>query len=169
MIANPPYILLLEAVKADLDGADWLGETGLPTVHRRHQRHRLLDQQERPGIEVVFVDDDAVDDQALQLNAWEQQRAMTIDLSADADLEPEDSGQDPTGWLRLSRICATGFSAIKRDGSATRRLADYVSLRSVNPSEESDPDQGRLAYTLVVLYRVRSDDENVLLAEGVNA
>lgn len=180
MIDIPPPIRLLEAIKQTLEPVDYLNRAGLAGVRIRHRRNRNTKAGERPCIAIAFVDDDGPDDDQLDLTCGERQRSLTVDLIADVDLAPEkaDIDQDPatpgveidpTGNLVPSRLLAAAIEALKTPGSAIDVLSDYISVKSLSPDEDSQADYGRLVRTIIVLYRVRSDDENVLLAEGMNA
>lgn len=168
MIDTPPHIQLLAAIKTTLEAVDYQADAGVAGVKIRHRRNRYSWDSERPCVSIVFVHDVIPDDAALELNAWEKQRQLTVDLVVDLDLPPEDSDEDPTGNLALSLVAAASLRAMKDPASPIAQLSDYISGHDIEPSEDSKPDKGRLSLTSIVLYRVRSDDENVLLAEGVN-
>lgn len=179
MIDTPPVIRLLEAIKATAETVDYLDKAGVPGVRVRHRRNRHSKPGELPCVAVRYVDDDGPDEDQLDLTSWERVRTLTVDLvydlklapeKADIDADPETPGVevDPTGNLQLARMDAATLEALKTPGSPIRVLSDYISTKSLSPDEDSTTDQGRLVRTIIVLYRVSADDENVLLAEGMN-
>jgi hypothetical protein len=168
MIATPPHILLLEAALVDLRAVDWTADTGLEHVMSRHQRNRSASSEEKPCVGLVFISDQAGGGD-IDHNAWETNRSMTCELVADAFLDAEDSELDPTGLLRLSRMNAAAFRAIATDGSNLRQLCDWVIQSDISTGDNSHADEGRLVTGFSVVYRVKTDDPNTLLAQGVMA
>lgn len=168
MIADAPYVRLLLAAAQTLEATN-LNDAGIAAgvlVTVRHARSRKVMKGERPGISIVFVGDDPTG--AEDLNNDETQREMVFDLQCDVEMETEVSGEDPTGLGLLSRLAAVATRALRDDASPLRALCDFVTPGSVDPDDENRGDEGRLVRRLSVLYRVRSDDENVLLAAGEN-
>lgn len=168
MIETPPHIILLEAIKATGEAVDFATDAGVPDVLVRHRRFRDAVESEKPCVSIEFVDDGVLDEAAIDLNAWETVRVLTITLHADADISAEVGGDDPTGSLKLSLMLAAFMAALQAEDSPMREVCDRVSQRDINPDEQSKPTTARLSLTALVLYRVRSDNPNVLLAEGVN-
>jgi hypothetical protein len=168
MIATPPHILLLEAALSDLRLVDWTDETGLEQVSTRHQRNRAASHEEKPCVGLLFINDE-LGGGDLDHNTWETNRTLTIELVADAQLDTEDSELDPTGLLRLSRLNAAAVRALMDEASALRQLCDFVGQTDILPGDNSHSDEGRLVTGLSVVYRVKTDDPNTLLARGVMA
>lgn len=166
MINPEPFDRLLDAIVATGDTVDWLTQTGQDSVTARHGRNRYADEEEKPCVSVVFVGDEPAGDD-LDHNAWETVRELQIDLVVDAALDPEDGNLDPTGYRRLSRIAAAFIKAMRTPGSPIDLLSDWVRQAGIAPDDRSTSDQGRLVSSVIVVYRVRTDDENVLLAQGV--
>ena len=167
MLPDAPHILLLMAIKETALAVDFLEDAGVAeTVTIRHARNRKPVRSEKPCISILLVSDDPRPDE-LQRNMWETTRELVFDLQGDMDLETEDSDADPTGLGKLSKMLAAASRAIRDEASPLGQLCDYVTAGTVAPDEKSQADEGRLVKGMSVLYRVRSDDENVLLARGV--
>lgn len=168
MIADAPYVRLLLAIEASLLLADYHTDAGLApggNMTVRHARSRKVIKSERPSISIIFVGDEA--QQAEQFrNDWETVRIMQFDLQVDVEIDTEDSELDPTGLGLLSRLAAVAVRAIRREDSPVSQLVDYITPGGIDPDDENRGDDGRLVRGMTVLYRVRTDDENVLLAAG---
>lgn len=58
--------------------------------------------------------------------------------------------------------------ALRDEDGPLRQLCDWVIDGDENPDDDSQPDEGRLVKPISVVYRVRTDDPNRLLAPGEN-
>lgn len=170
MIDIPPHIRLLMKAEEKFKTVDFMQDAGLPSaVTVRHSRNRNAVRFEKPSLSIIFVGDDPQPNEQ-DRNAWEVVRELVFDIQVDLDLTTEISDEDPTGLLFLSRTVAAAVKALKDsvqpiflDG-----LCDWIAVGSIDPEERSQPDIGRMTRALTVLYRVRSDDANVLLSAGEN-
>jgi len=166
----PPHIKLLIAIENALLTVDFAVQAGISRpLTIRHSRSRAPVRAERPALSIIFVGDDPRPDEQ-DRNDWEQVRELTVDLQVDLDLETENRFQDRTGLLYLSLVQAVAVKALKEPDMPVflGGLCDWISVGSIDPEERSQPDIGRMTRALTVLYRVRSDDANVLLAAGEN-
>lgn len=172
MILPAPHIRLLVAAYQTLEPIDWLTDTGVDGLTLRHMRHRFSTSSEKPCLSLRWTGNNDPGTRGEYLNAWERPREMGLDLIIDMALPTELSGDDPTGWEKHSRIAARAMTAFQTQGDANflyPLLCDWIVAGDDSPDEDSKPDDARLVKSLSVLYRVRVDDENVLLAQGVNA
>jgi hypothetical protein len=170
MIGQAPHITLALAIEAAGNAVDYLGRAGIAgNVTIRHARNRKPVRAEKPCMSIIIVSDDYQPDEA-DRNDWEQVRELIVDLQADLDLDTEDSGDDPTGLDKLSRFVAAFVAGLKDPEMPTYLggLCDWIRVGALEPDDRSTPDDGRMTRAIHVLYRVRSDDANVLLAQGVN-
>ncbi|HEX9946412.1 MAG TPA: hypothetical protein VGA98_02630 [Allosphingosinicella sp.] len=170
LIDLAPHIKLLLAMAATLELVDYQVRAGASKpVKIRHARNRKPVRSEKPAISIIFVGDDPRPDD-LQRNAWEAVRELQADLQCDADLAAEDSEEDVTGLAVLSRILAAGVEMLevaRRDVvTPFNDLADSIMAGTVDPDDKSREDDGRLVRRVTVVYRVRTDGSNVLLAPG---
>lgn len=163
----PPFVrLLLKMAERGREGV--YPEVGGP-VTIRHARNRNPVRSERPCISLICVSDEVRGDDQMR-NEWEVVRELVVDLQVDLELTAEDSGLDETGLAALS-MTVTAFLRAIRDEEPTSWLdgmCDWISIGSLEPDDRSTPSDGRMTRAITVLYRTRSDDENVLLAAGVN-
>ncbi len=169
MIALPPPIRILREMAAMGRLADY-AQAGIISdpMTVRHARNRDPVRGEVPCISLILVDDDAVQDEQ-DRNEWESVRSMTVDVQVDLVLANEDSGDDDTGMGVLMMVVAVFVDSLRGpDQIWINGLVDFVRVGALEPDDRSTPDDGRMTRALRVLYRVRSDDENVLLAAGVN-
>lgn len=167
MIEQPPFVKLLGWADDALALVDFAAETGIADVTHRPFRNRNTMEDERWCVAVRFETDLPQQDGEVQNhNAWEKCRELTLSLIVDGDLETEDSGNDPTGLAQLGMIAAAAFKGLRDPAGPLAQKCDWMRLGGIEPDEDSTPDEGRLVYAVIVLYRVRSDDENVLLAQG---
>jgi hypothetical protein len=134
----------------------------------RHAFSRKALRSEKPAISLIMVDDDNRNDD-VNLNAWETARVLVFDMQADVDTDTEDTGLDPTGLRKVSRLLAAAVHGMRAEGSPLMGLIDEFTVGALGPDDKSQSENVRLVRTVSVLYRVRADDENVLLAAGVNA
>lgn len=170
MIETPPHIKLLMKIEEMINLVDFETAAGIgQPMQVRHSRNRKPARSERPLLSIIFVADDVRPDD-VNRNAWEVVREMTVDLQVDLDLDTETSFEDPTGLLYLSMCLAAATNALKDPEQPVflQGKCDWINVGSIDPEERSTPDVGRMTRALSVLYRVRSDDANVLLADGEN-
>lgn len=170
-ISTPPHIQLLLAAAASMDPAvvDYAALTGITApVTIRHAFNRKPVLSEKPCISLIMVGDDNRNDD-IDLNAWETARVLDFDMQADMDTFTEDTGLDPTGLGQISSMLAAAVAAMRAPGSPLSVLCDWITVGALGPDDKSQSENVRLVRAASVLYRVRSDDENVLLAAGVNA
>lgn len=168
-MATPPVILLLDAIRSTLDLVDYQAAAGVAGVTVRHRRNRFTNDSELPCIAIAWVSDEVIDEEASFLTAYEKTRGLTVDLVVDSLIADEESEADPTANLALTSLVAASVTALQDKESPIGLISETVSLRDMAPDEDSKPDKGRLVATLFVVYRVRVDDESILLAEGINA
>ncbi len=144
---------------------DYLDLAGIAEpVTIRHSRKRHPVRGDRPCLTLIFVGDVAVEGET-GLNAWEVARRATIDVQADIDV----ASDDPTGRVALGRMLAAFVGALRAEGSAMLTLIDDVIEGDIDPEDRAQAEDGRLVRSLDLLYRVRSDDGNVLLTAEENA
>ena len=100
---------------------------------------------------------------------------MTLDLVLDLPLLPERSvdapsgdDNDATGWDRLLGITHYVAGKLVSMESPMRLLVDDLLHGDVDPDEESQPDKGRLARSVIVLYRTSMNDPMKLLGPEQN-
>jgi len=169
MITLPPPIILLIEMQRRGAAADYSQVIQDGNVTVRHARNRQAVKGELPSIGLILVSDDPqVSDQ--QRNMDEVVREMVVDVQADIELATEDGGEDETGLAMLMIMIAIFLRSLKDEENASwlGGLCDWISVDSLEPSDRSTADAGRMTRAIRVLYRTRSDDENVLLAAGVN-
>jgi hypothetical protein len=171
MIDLPPPIQILLKLAERGRAADYT-EAGIISgpVTVRHARNRRPVKSEKPCITLIFVTDEEQPTE-LQRNEWEVVREMVVDIQVDLDLETEDSGNDETGMGNLAMVVAVFVKSLRDDpvnASWIDGMCDWIRIGTLEPDDRSTPDDGRMTRALSVLYRTRSDDENVLLAAGVN-
>jgi hypothetical protein len=169
LITKPPHIRQLEAAVADLASADFMENTGVPGIHVRHRRNRLPTSSELPCVTLRWLGCDQTSPDGDYVTAWEQQMLNHMQLEVDLELDTEESGIDPTGWGKHSMVAAYAYSVLAEQSSALFQLCDHVRVPAPQLDEDSKPDDGRLVLPFDVVYRVRTDDPNVLLAPGENA
>lgn len=166
----PPHLKLLAEMSNMIGVVDFQVQAGISRpMQIRHSRNRKPLRSERPLLSIIFVGDDVRPDD-VNRNAWEVVREMTVDLQVDLDLDTEVSFADPTGLLYLSLCLAAAIKSLKHPEQPIflNGKCDWINVGSIDPEERSTPDVGRMTRALSVLYRVRSDDANVLLAAGEN-
>lgn len=166
----PPHLILLAEMGNLIGGVNYQVQAGLSkSLTVRHSRNRKPARSERPLLSIIFVGDDERPDD-VDRNAWESVREMTVDLQVDLDLDTETSYFDPTGLLYLSLVLAAALKSLKDPEQPIflNGKCDWIRVGSIDPEERSTPDVGRMTRALTVIYRVRSDDANVLLASGEN-
>jgi len=169
MISTPPPIILLEAIKLTLADVDYEFAANIAGVTVRHARNRKPVRAERPALSIIWTGDDPRPGDEQFRNAWEAVRELNFDLQTDVDLPSDTQELDDTGWLYLTSMLAAAMEALCAPDSPLRALCDDIIPGSLEPDEKSDADNGRLVRSATVLYRVRTDDQNVLLAAGVDA
>jgi len=144
---------------------------GLPNpFYIRHMRNRKATKGEVPAMSLRLVDIALDPDRQAIHSSSEVCWKAVIDLVLDVDLPPEAASDesDPTGWNILS-VSANTFAGLYLDeNSKIRALVDDVMPGDVDPDEDSTPDNGRLALSVVVLYRTLWNDPNHLLSPEEN-
>ena len=161
-----PHVRILLAIADVGRSVDYLEEAGIAEpVTIRHARNRKPVRSERPCITIIMTGDEPRPDE-MQRNDWETTREMTFDLQADMELPTEVSDEDPTGLGDISLFLAAMVYAIRAPGNPLLQLVDWVMPGKLDPNDDSPSDDGRMTRGLSVVYRVRSDDENELLAAG---
>lgn len=168
MVNDEPFEFLLEKALESIAAVDFLDRAGIAPVTVRHWRNRHSTPSEGTAVSLRFVGDDPRQDD-INLNSWETTRELELDIVVDMELDTEISGIDPTGWKKLGRVAAAAAAALQDPASPLRQWCDWVTPGRNDPDEKSTADNGRLVKAATVLYRVRSDDSNVLLAAGENA
>lgn len=152
---------------ADLQTAFGLAEP----IRVRHVRHRNTMKTERPCISLRLVSIE-IDPERQQIHTQaETCWAMTVDIIVDMELsaEADSAGDDPTGWNQLAGTAAYVASLFLHPASNLLTLVDDTLPGDIDPDEDSTPDDGRLAQSIVVLYRTLRSDLNHLLNSEENA
>jgi hypothetical protein len=164
---DPPFDRLLLAMKEDGEAVNYADEAGIVgDVTIRFRRKRGPVRSEKPCITLIMVTDTGPPAD-MGLNDWETVRILSVD--AQADIEMPSEADDPTGLKILGRFLAAFVGAVKADGSRTRELCDWITEVDIDSEERAQVDDGRLARSLDLQYRVSSVDGNRLLAAGENA
>lgn len=175
----PPETRILEAMKniataqaATIQAAFALSTS--PTV--RHFRHRHALKTEKPCIALLLVGSEVDNERGRVHTSSEQCWAMTVKIVVDLGLLPEmgvavpaGDDNDATGWDRMLGIARTVAGLYVAMNSSLRELVDDVMFGDIDPDEDSQPDDGRLAIAVDVLYRTLYEDPLFLLAPGENA
>ncbi len=128
----------------------------------RHYRNRVTQKTERPCIAIRLVDD-ALNAEIPSGDAI--YKAMTVDFVVDMELIPEadgGSGEDPTGWNALAAVANECSSIFLRENNDLLEIVGDTLAGDTDPDEDSTPDEGRLAQSIVVLYSVLRSDLNQL-------
>jgi hypothetical protein len=170
MLDTAPHVVLLLKMEELGKTVDYLDRAGIAApVTVRHSRNRKVHKSDKPSITLIFVSDDAQPAEH-DRNLYEQARELKVDIQADIDLDTEDSNLDPTGLDRISKFIGAFVGSLKTPDENVwlDNLCDTITIGALNPDDRSTPDDGRMTREINVLYRVRSDDANVLLAQGVN-
>jgi len=136
----------------------------------RHLRNRKATKGEVPAMSLRLVTIELDPDRQAIHTSSEVCWKATVDMVLDIDLPPEEESDesDPTGWNILT-VSANEFAGLYLDEfSDIRKLVDDVMPGDVDPDEDSTPDNGRLAQSVVVLYRTLWNDPNHLLSPEEN-
>lgn len=143
----------------------------------RHYRHRKASKTERPSLSFRY-DGTAFDEtrQGFHTSSevcWQMPVSIIIDLAllpekSDHALPAADDN-DATGWDRLIAVGRYASKLFVAMDSPLRGLVDDILPADVDPDDDSQPDDGRLAASVVVLYRTLSEDPLYLLAPEENA
>lgn len=176
-IPLPPETVILESMKAIGIAADVHVPFGIAEpLTFRHFRHRETAREERPGVALILVESE-IDNQRGQFHtSSEQCWAMTVRVIVDLEFLPEkdhalpaSDDNDATGWDRIMGVARTLAGHYVKMDSALRDLVDDVLYGDIDPDEDSKPDEGRLAFDIIVLYRTHHEDPMLLLGPGDNA
>ncbi len=166
-----PISKILLAMHAIARDADVHELVGLETPFNiRHMRNRKATKGEVPAMSLRLVTIEIDPDRMAIHTSSEICWKATVDLVLDVDLpaEADSDESDPTGWNILT-VSANEFAALYlREDSEIRALVDDVMPGDVDPDEDSRPDNGRLAHSVVVLYRTLWNDPNHLLSPEEN-
>lgn len=137
----------------------------------RHHRNRATQKTERPCVSLRLVSIEIDPDRQQVHTQAEVCWAMTVDIVVDIELAPEadSAGADPTGWNQLAGAAAYVANLFLDPGSDLLTLVDDTLPGDIDPDEDSTPDDGRLAQSIVVLYRTLRSDLNHLLNSEENA
>lgn len=157
---------MLEIAKATDIGA----ALGLTSISARHERNRRATIGERPAMSLRLVKIELDPDRQVVHTSSEVCWQMTVDIVIDMELpkEGEDVDGDDTGWNNVT-VAANAYAALFiAEGSSIRGLVDDVIYGDIDPDEDSTPDNGRLAQSVIVLYRTLWNDPNHLLAPEEN-
>lgn len=138
----------------------------------RHSRHRISKVTERPGISFRLVDI-RLDENNQQIHTQaEVCWAMTVDIIIDMELPAEiddGTGNDPTGWNQLAATGNCVANLFLDPASTLLTMVDDTLVGDIDPDEDSTPDNGRLAQSIIVLYRTLRSDLNQMLNSEENA
>jgi hypothetical protein len=168
MIADAPFNRILIAAQQAGASVDYVAQAGTAAaVTVRHARNRHPANEEKPCLTVWYVSDGPLPDDRNN-DQWEALRELVFDAQADADLDAEDEGTDPTGMGLLGRMLDAFALSLKAEDTPTflGGLVDWIYAGEFNPAERSSTDVGRMTRAFRVVYRVRSDDPNHLLSAG---
>lgn len=167
-----PEHQILERMKTVAIAANLHTAFGLTDPFKiRHTRNRVSMKTERPCIAFrmvnVQLDPDRQQVHSQAEVCWE----MTVDVIVDMELalEPDGGGDDPTGWNQLAATAHAVVNLFLDPASDLLTLVDDTLPGDVDPDEDSTPDNGRLAQSIVVLYRTLRSDLNHLLNSEENA
>ena len=165
----------LPAILADEIAATATEDDPDPELKLRWRRNRYTSAEERPCIAIAFVSDEPADNREQYLSTDAAQRALAFDIIADVVLPPEaeaeETGADIARIEILSHFVDQPMKALKdgfrsdHPGTPLSQLADWVEDLGIDDDEDLADENGRLVGRGNVLYRVRSDDPTVLLAQ----
>ena len=176
-IPLPPETVILErmrdiAIAANIHTVLGYGD---PFVVR-HYRHRNTLKEEKPGIALNLIQTEIDNERGQMHTHSEQCWAMTVRVVVDLSLLPEQpvgtaagDSNDVTGWDRLLAAARLVAGEYVKMGSDLRNLVDDVLYGDIDPDEDSQPDEGRLAIDVIVLYRTYIEDPMLLLGPETNA
>lgn len=172
MMDFPPHIRLLLKLQQLGQAVDYQDRAGIPgVVTIRHARNRNAVRAEKPAMSLILVSDDDRPNEEEGRNDFEQVREMVVDLQADLELPTEVSRSDVTGLGYLSLFVAAFVGGLRDPDQPNRwldGLCDWLRVGALEPDDRSTPEDGRMTRAIHVVYRVRTDDPNVLLADGEN-
>jgi hypothetical protein len=166
-----PYLLMLAGVDA---------VEPLP-LKLRWLRNRYTTAEEKPCIALAFVSDGPQDPsgQDQYPAAGEAVRELAVDIIVDLEVpteveaEEEELVADVAGLEILSHFERRALRALKRGfldpadaATPLSAVAHWVQELGVDNDEDLVDFNGRLVSRINVLYRVRSDDPMILLAQG---
>lgn len=163
MLPKPAFVEILGMSKEALDVGDWETNTGVDNVTIRHYRHRKNAIGEKPCIGLLFLGDGPPEEDTFNLSHSEALRQMDFQLVVDCDIPTEDSDEDPTGLETPGRLMAYGLKLLKDPAGPLYPNVHEVFDGPKDLDEASTPDKARMTRTISVLYRVKSEDEDVRL------
>ncbi len=168
-----PTDQVLLALEETLRLFDWAA-FGLGSVTIRQARNQYAAPDSVPCVTIRWVSDEPrqSDQENRYYTADEMGVEMTVVLEIEVELEPDDGdllAKDPTGTRLPLAIAALCQRALRAEDARISDYADGVSDRGRAQNDDSTADNARFEQTVIVLYRVRTDDPSVLLARGVNA
>ena len=170
-VALHPSTRILNLMLAIAKAAEVHELVGLPTEFTiRHERNRRVTAGDMPAMSLRLVTVELDKDRQTIHSSSEVCWAMTVDLVLDMNLPPEQSvtEPDPTGWNNLM-VAANAFARLYlSEDSTIRTIVDDVIYGDVDPDDDSKPDTGRLAQSVIVLYRTLWNDPNHLLTSEEN-
>lgn len=177
MIPIPPETQILERAKTILEGVAFHTIFGLPEPATiRHERHRKASKSEIPGIALRLVSTEIDNERGPYHTSSEVCWALTFEIVVDLELLAEKSDKslpagddnDVTGWDRLLGVGRYAAGQLVKRESAMRGLVDDLLYGDIDPDEDTQPDKGRLAASVIVLYRTLFDDPMRLLGPEQN-
>lgn len=169
-IMQSPSSRILARMLAIAQATDIGTALGLPTLNVRHERNRRASIGERPAMSLRLVKIELDPDRQVIHTSSEVCWQMTVDIVIDFELpsEGQDVDGDDTGWNNVT-VAGNAFAALFiAEASPIRALVDDVIYGDIDPDEDSTPDNGRLAQSVIVLYRTLWNDPNHLLAPEEN-
>ena len=165
---TPPHRILERMLQIAIDAEIHVPFGVAKPFNFRHHRHRYAKAHERPSISLRMIAPEINPDFEAIHTMSEVCWKMTVDIIVDLDLAPEGAGIDETGWNQLFAIANAVTKLYVAEDSEIRLMIDDVLYGDVDPDEDCTPDNGRLAQSVVVLYRTLWNDPNHLLSSEDN-
>lgn len=163
-----PYIELLKRLCDAIPAAELnalLERTDIKPT--RHGRFREPTDEELPGISLIFVNDSLGN----VLTMGETERRLEVDMHGQMAIAAETSEQadsdDPTGMEEPAALLAAAEGLVR--GSDLYDLIEDIIFADVHPDESSTADEVRMVRHLTLIYRVSTDDPDVILWQGMDA
>lgn len=173
-----PSNIVLMAVKRTLEAYDWIGAGFDAAPHIRHARRRFTDPDEWPCITIRWEQDEPrtadQDDNYASSGEMYVDMRLTLEIEtpsveSDGEDNPDEDPLDETGMGFSTAMAFAALRALKdQDGELRRLWVNDVSDRGRGEDPDSTPDLSRFEQSVIVLYRVSTEDPSVLLAEGMN-